>query len=365
MSATTIVVNDVEPRRQYTATGGQTVFDFPIPFFADGDLTVWLTPVGQAADDAADLLTITTEYTVTGANTQDGGQITLVTPATAGDIITIERIVDIARLSDFQTSGDLLSETLNKEQDTEIFIAQQLRQDIERCIILPKTSTSDANLELPEPEALNYLRWNSAGDQLENADGTTSSASDVTFTPAGGVASTDVQAAIAELDTEKEPADAAIAKTDEAANFTAGLQAGGSDVLVDSDIGSTVQAYDADTAKTDTNQSWTAAQRGNTETANKTGNVTLDFDTYQHFVITLTGNVTLDNPTTEAVGQSGFMTIIQDATGGRTISLGTDYETAGGSGLSLSSAANARDIVPYAVSATGSILLGAPQLGFS
>jgi hypothetical protein len=102
-----------------------------------------------------------------------------------------------------------------------------------------------------------------------------------------------------------------------------------------------------------------------TQTANATGSTTLDFSTYQNFVLTLTGNVTLDNPTTEAVGQSGFIVLAQDATGGRTVSLGTDYETAGGAGLTISSAASTTDIVPYVVAASGRILLGAPQLAFS
>jgi hypothetical protein len=96
-----------------------------------------------------------------------------------------------------------------------------------------------------------------------------------------------------------------------------------------------------------------------------TGTTTADFDTYQNFVWTLTGNVTLDNPSTEKVGQSGFITFIQDGTGGRTVSLGTDYETAGGAGLTLSSTASATDVVPYIVVASNRILLGAPQLAFS
>ena len=109
-----------------------------------------------------------------------------------------------------------------------------------------------------------------------------------------------------------------------------------------------------------------SALQGNTLTdTSNTGSVTLDFDTYQNFVLTFTGNVTFANPTTESVGQSGFIVIIQDGTGSRTLSLGTDYETAGGAGITLSTAASARDIVPYVVSATGSILLGAPQLAFS
>ena len=44
------------------------------------------------------------------------------------------------------------------------------------------------------------------------------------------------------------------------ANFTGTLQNGGSNVVVDTDIGSTVQAHDDDTAKTDVAQTYTAQQ---------------------------------------------------------------------------------------------------------
>jgi hypothetical protein len=101
-----------------------------------------------------------------------------------------------------------------------------------------------------------------------------------------------------------------------------------------------------------------------TDTSNS-GSVTLDYSTNQNFVLTLTGNVTLANPSTEVVGQSGFIVCIQDGTGSRTLSLGTDYETAGGAGITLSTAASATDIIPYVVAASGRILLGTPQLAFS
>jgi hypothetical protein len=98
--------------------------------------------------------------------------------------------------------------------------------------------------------------------------------------------------------------------------------------------------------------------------ASVSGSTTLDFSSYQNFVLTLTGNATLANPTTETIGQSGFIIFIQDSTGGYTVSLGTDYETAGSAGLTLSTAADAYDIVPYVVKGTDSILLGTPQLAF-
>ena len=108
------------------------------------------------------------------------------------------------------------------------------------------------------------------------------------------------------------------------------------------------------------------AVRGNNFTSSSTtGSTTLNFETYQNFFLTLTGAVTLANPTTETKGQSGFIVFIQDSTGGRVVSLGTDYETAGGAGLTLSTAASTTDIVPYVVAANGRIILGAPQLAFA
>ena len=106
---------------------------------------------------------------------------------------------------------------------------------------------------------------------------------------------------------------------------------------------------------------------GATDTdATNTGNVTLDFDTNQNFVLTLTGAVTLKNPSTEKIGQSGFIAFIQDSSGNRQVSIESDYEIAGGgSSLTLSSAASTTDLVPYIVIASNRILLGTPQLAFA
>ena len=165
MSATTIIVNDETPRRQYTATGGQTVFDFPFPFFENGDLEVYKTPAGQTADDANDILTITSDYTVSGADTQNGGKITLTSGAAAGDIITILRVVDIDRTADYQAAGDLLAETLNREQDTEIMISQQLREEADRSMRLQKSDIKvDMTLPAQADRVDGILQFDSNGE---------------------------------------------------------------------------------------------------------------------------------------------------------------------------------------------------------
>jgi hypothetical protein len=104
---------------------------------------------------------------------------------------------------------------------------------------------------------------------------------------------------------------------------------------------------------------------GSVQTANATGSTTLDFATYQNFLLTATGNVTLANPTTETVGQSGYIVIKQDGTGSRTLSIGTQYVTVGDAAYALSTAANAIDLIPYVVQADGVILLGNPSLAFA
>ena len=108
-----------------------------------------------------------------------------------------------------------------------------------------------------------------------------------------------------------------------------------------------------------------AAAVGATQTANATGSTTLDFDTYSNFVLTATGNVTLANPSTESAGQTGIIVLIQDGTGSRTLSTGSDFEWPAGTAGTISTSANAVDVIPYVVDGSNSILLGAPQLAFA
>ena len=135
-----------------------------------------------------------------------------------------------------------------------------------------------------------------------------------------------------------------------------------SDVVIKNDADATV--FSIATGTTTGTFAGTVLAKTDTDTSN-TGSVTLDFTANQNFVLTLTGNVTLANPSTEQVGQSGFIAFIQDGTGSRTITLGTDYETAAAAGLTLTSTAAATDLVPYLVVASNRILLGTPQLAFA
>jgi len=55
------------------------------------------------------------------------------------------------------------------------------------------------------------------------------------------------------------------------------------------------------------------------------------------------------------VGQSGSIFIVQDGTGSRTLSFGSQYDFAGGTAPTLSTGANAVDRIDYVVRTTTSI----------
>jgi hypothetical protein len=120
-------------------------------------------------------------------------------------------------------------------------------------------------------------------------------------------------------------------------------------------IGTDIQAYDADTAKTDVAQSFTAAQRGAISALTDGSTITPDFAVANNFSVTLGGNRTLANPTNLTAGQSGSIFLVQDGTGSRTLAYGSQYDFIGGTAPTLSTAASAVDRIDYVVRTTGSI----------
>lgn len=120
-------------------------------------------------------------------------------------------------------------------------------------------------------------------------------------------------------------------------------------------IGTNVQAYNANTALTSSAQTFTAAQRGTVSALTDGATITPDFAVANNFSVTLGGNRTLANPSNLTAGQSGSIFISQDATGSRTLAYGSQYDFAGGTAPTLSTAANAVDRIDYVVRTTGSI----------
>lgn len=76
-------------------------------------------------------------------------------------------------------------------------------------------------------------------------------------------------------------------------------------------------------------------------------NIAVDFNAGQNFAVQLAGNRTLESPTNCVAGQTGSIFVIQDGTGGRTLSYGTNWKFAGGTAPTLSTAISAVDRIDY------------------
>ena len=75
--------------------------------------------------------------------------------------------------------------------------------------------------------------------------------------------------------------------------------------------------------------------------------LTLDFRTANNFSTTLTGNTTFANPSNISAGQSGVIFITQDGTGSRTAAFGSYWDFSEGTAPTLSTGANAVDIIAW------------------
>ena len=75
--------------------------------------------------------------------------------------------------------------------------------------------------------------------------------------------------------------------------------------------------------------------------------IAIDFNAGQNFAVQLTDNRTLENPTNCVPGQTGSIFVIQDGTGSRTLSFGSNYKFPGGTAPTLSTGASAADRIDY------------------
>lgn len=118
-------------------------------------------------------------------------------------------------------------------------------------------------------------------------------------------------------------------------------------------IGSDVQAYDSNTAKTNVVQSYTKAQRGTPVALTSSSNsIATDASLGNYFTHTFTENTTLANPTNLAAGQSGVIVFTQHASSPKTLAFGSYWKFPGGTAPSVTATNSAVDVLAYYVEST-------------
>jgi hypothetical protein len=96
-------------------------------------------------------------------------------------------------------------------------------------------------------------------------------------------------------------------------------------------------------------QTFTAGQRGEVTVLTSGATVNTNLADSNNFSLTLATNATLANPTNIVAGQSGAIVITQDATGSRTLAYGSNWKFAGATAPTLTTTADAVDVLVYYV----------------
>lgn len=164
-------ISSTVSRNNYESAGTTDRFDYGFRIFSKTDLKV----TTRNTSNVETLLTVDVNYTVYGVGNLSGGYIIL----TAGNLpsgykITLRRVRPLTQETDIRNQGEFYPEVHEDTFDHGIMIAQQQQDELDRSITLPETTTG-VSAELPVPEPLKWLRWNSLATALENVIAITTS----------------------------------------------------------------------------------------------------------------------------------------------------------------------------------------------
>lgn len=162
--------------------GSKTAFDFSFPIYNSTDLKVYKI---NTDTEERTLLTLTTDYTVEISTSAEGGTVTYVVAPTASEDSFIERELPYTQATNIPAVGGVREEQLEKGLDKLCILALQLLKKAKLSLKFISSSTQE-DVEVPEPEAGKGLRWASSEDALENYDIEAATATDYLGTIAYG-----------------------------------------------------------------------------------------------------------------------------------------------------------------------------------
>lgn len=158
-----MTVSNTQSLANYNGNGSTKIFTYPFRIFLDSDLVVVLTSVAGVETTLA----LDVDYTVQDAGVISGGTVTLNTAPATGETLTLYRELLVTQETDYSEGDAFPAEAHEAALDRIVMIAQQYQEQLKRAVALPLAS-SLIGLTLPLPSPLKYLRWNVAGDALEN-----------------------------------------------------------------------------------------------------------------------------------------------------------------------------------------------------
>ena len=149
-------VTGATTRNDYSSGNNQTVFVYTFQILLATDIKVLQN---------GSVLAINDDYSVSNVGVAGGGSVTLVTGASAGDIVSVFLSMPIDRTTQYQNAGDFLASDVNGDFDKGYIAMNQLQTDIARSLHLQdQDPTVNTEIPLKAERASKYLKFNSSGE---------------------------------------------------------------------------------------------------------------------------------------------------------------------------------------------------------
>lgn len=141
-------------RKPYTISGAGP-YAIPFYFLADADIIAIQTPASGAAPIT---LTLTADYTLSGAGDTAGGALTLIKTGIDGDTLTIINEPDIVQLTQYPETGPFPAKSHETALDKLTMVAKRIYDMASRSLRLNDGDLA-SSLTLPAPSNGELLGW--------------------------------------------------------------------------------------------------------------------------------------------------------------------------------------------------------------
>jgi hypothetical protein len=132
-----MTVSSTTTKVSYSGNGSTTVFAYGFKIFADADLRV----IERAADGTETVKSLTTHYTVSGAGSDSGGNVTFGTAPASGVTVIIKRNLTLTQGTDYVANDPFPAESHEEALDRLTFITQGIQEELDRAIKASETNT--------------------------------------------------------------------------------------------------------------------------------------------------------------------------------------------------------------------------------
>lgn len=162
VEAASATVNITTSRIQYSCNGSTTVYAYPFKVYEDDDLEV----ITSDSSYTEATLILNTDYTVSGAGDDSGGNVTLAAGSNCPNnyTLTILRNIDITQDTDYSDGQTLTADGLESPPDKSRIIDQQFNEDLDRSLKIVKSSTLTDLTVIPGADKAIF--FNSSGTGL-------------------------------------------------------------------------------------------------------------------------------------------------------------------------------------------------------